>query len=370
MSTHKSSMTTGALAAKGINWMKVPDKELVTDLDDMDSVGNVKSWEKCRRLCMACDEEIQRAEKACQEVEEQEWKCQVEEVKKRQKEEEERQQKEAEAEQKWKREAEERKQATAAEARKWQQADSEAQASGSWTNVSVCIRCARLWLSCVIPAGIKKRSACGSCVKAKERCEWPEVEMTVSRAGTSPRGGEHKKWAKKVADDDDDEIVILSGQKTKQQGGGKTLKEVSNWRWGQLIQAVSTHMDVANGHLEQIASMAQSNGHKMQWHHLLMEGLVGQQQMLISRLVELSGTTGSKGAKEVAKGREEPKELQETQGEGSGGQDNKTEGALGEGLEGLPEDAPGNELGNGTGAEDGTEDAQKRDKGKGKEKAL
>ncbi|KAG6326482.1 hypothetical protein ID866_12606, partial [Astraeus odoratus] len=33
-------------------------------------------------------------------------------------------------------------------------------------------------------------------------------------------------------------------------------------------------MDVANGHLERIASMAQSNGQKMQWHFLLMEGLV------------------------------------------------------------------------------------------------
>ncbi|KAG6328427.1 hypothetical protein ID866_10661 [Astraeus odoratus] len=31
----------------------------------------------------------------------------------------------------------------------------------------------------------------------------------------------------------------------------------------------------------------------MQWHHLFMEGLVGQQQLLISRLVELSGATGS-----------------------------------------------------------------------------
>ncbi|KAG6330910.1 hypothetical protein ID866_8177 [Astraeus odoratus] len=33
-------------------------------------------------------------------------------------------------------------------------------------------------------------------------------------------------------------------------------------------------MDVANGHLERIASTAQSNRRKIQWHHL-MEGLVG-----------------------------------------------------------------------------------------------
>ncbi|KAG6327139.1 hypothetical protein ID866_11951 [Astraeus odoratus] len=127
-------------------------------------------------------------------------------------------------------------------------------------------------------------------------------------------------------------------------------------------------MDVANGHLERIASAVRSNGRKMQWHHLLMEGLVGQQQMLISRLVELLGAAGSEGAKEVAEGREEPQELQR---EGSGGQKGETEGVSGGVLEGEPEDALGNEPENGTGAEDGTEEeAQKEDKGKGKEKAL
>ncbi|KAG6328153.1 hypothetical protein ID866_10936 [Astraeus odoratus] len=174
MSMHKSSMTMGALAVKSINWMKVLDKELVTDLDDMDLVDDTKSQEKCRRLCVAHDKEIWRAEK--------------------------------------------------------------------------------------------------------------------------------------------------------------------------------------------------SNGRKMQWHFLLMEGLVGQQQLLVSRLVKLSGAAGSEGAKGVAKDQEELKEPQE---KGSGGQDGESEGALEGGLEGAPEDAPGDKPENGTEAEDGTEeDAQKKDKGKGKEKAL
>ncbi|KAG6327255.1 hypothetical protein ID866_11833 [Astraeus odoratus] len=177
MSMCRSSTITGAPAEKSIDWTKVPDEELATDLDDTDLVGDAKAQEKHRRLCAA------------------------EEVEKRQKEEEERQQREAEAEQK--QEAEKAKRATAAEARKWQRADSEAQASGSWTNVSICIRL---------------------CAKAKERCEW-----TASRARMSPQAGEHKKQAKKVADgDDDDEIVILSSQKTSRQGGGKTLKEITN----------------------------------------------------------------------------------------------------------------------------------------------
>ncbi|KAG6329132.1 hypothetical protein ID866_9957 [Astraeus odoratus] len=229
----------------------------------------------------------------------------------------------------------------------------------------MCIRCARLRLSCIIPAGIKKRLACGLCMKAKERCKWPEVEMMASRAAMSPQGGEWKKWVKKVAnDDDDDKIVILSGQKTKQQGGSGTLKEITDQQWRELIQVISTCMDVANGHLERIASMAQSNGQKMQHHFLLMEGLVGQQQMLVLKLVEMLGATGSGGAKGVAEGQEEPKELQ---GRESGGQEG-TEGALGEG----PEYAPGEEPENGAGMEDGTETEgqQSKVKGKGKEKAL
>ncbi|KAG6326438.1 hypothetical protein ID866_12651, partial [Astraeus odoratus] len=179
----------------------------------------------------------------------------------------------------------------AAEAREQQQADSEAQVSRS------------------IPVGIKKRSVCGLCMKAKERCKWPEVEMTASRARMSPMGRECKKQAKKVADDDeDDEIVILSSQKTKRQGG------------------ISSHMDIANGHLEKI------------------------QQVLLSKLVEITSAAGSGGSKEVI---EDQEELKEPQGEE------------------LGEDALGNELEDGAGAEDGTgEEAQKKDKGKGKEKAL
>ncbi|KAG6326400.1 hypothetical protein ID866_12689, partial [Astraeus odoratus] len=257
MSTCKSSMTTGAPAVKITDWTKIPDEELATDLDDTDLVEEA---EKC------------------------------------QKEEEERQQKEAEAEQK--RKDEKAKQAAAAEARKRQRVDSEAQASGSWANAPVCIRCTRLRLSCIIPAGVKKRSACGSCTKAKERCEWPEVEMSVSRARTSPQGGEHKKRVKKADnEDDEDEIIVLSGQKTKWQGGGELLEEITDRWWGELIQAVPSHMDVANGHLEWIASTVQSNGHKMQCHYMLMEGLVGQQQLLLSKLVEIVGAVESGGAK-------------------------------------------------------------------------
>ncbi|KAG6326336.1 hypothetical protein ID866_12753 [Astraeus odoratus] len=92
MSMHKSSMTTGALAMKTVDWMKVPDEELATNIDDTDSA-----------------EEVERC----------------------QKEEEERHQREAEAEKKQKDEERKRGASAAAEARKWWWADSEAQASGS-----------------------------------------------------------------------------------------------------------------------------------------------------------------------------------------------------------------------------------------------
>ncbi|KAG6326080.1 hypothetical protein ID866_13008 [Astraeus odoratus] len=123
-------------------------------------------------------------------------------------------------------------------------------------------------------------------------------------------------------------------------------------------------MDVANGHLEKLASVAQSNGHKMQRHYMLMEGLVGQQQMLLSRLVEIVGAMESGGSKGVAKGAEEP---QEPQGEGPGGQE-ETEGVPGGAPEGELEDAPGNEPENGAGAEDGTEEEGQQSKAKGKSK--
>ncbi|KAG6329603.1 hypothetical protein ID866_9486 [Astraeus odoratus] len=179
-----------------------------------------------------------------------------------------------------------------------------------------------------------------------------------------------QEMAKKVVDDNkDDDIVILSGQKTKWQGGGETLEGISNQQWEELIQAVSSCMDIANSHLEKIASAAQSNGCKMQCHYMLMEGLGGQQQMLLSRLVEITSTAGSGGSKEVAEGQEE---LREPQGEGLGGQEGEIQGVP-EGVpEGEPEDALGDESENGAGAEDGTgeENPQEETQGKGKERAI
>ncbi|KAG6326863.1 hypothetical protein ID866_12225 [Astraeus odoratus] len=165
-----------------------------------EDLGNTKAWEKHRRMCMACDAEMQRAEEVHQEAEEQEWKYQAEVVEKCWKEEEEWQQKEAEAKQKW--EAKKARRAAAAEARKQQQADSEAQASRSWENMSVC----------------------------QEKVSMQVVHKGQRvMAGMSPQGGECKKWAKKVVDNnDDDEIVILSSWKTKRQGGGKSLKEITD----------------------------------------------------------------------------------------------------------------------------------------------
>ncbi|KAG6329057.1 hypothetical protein ID866_10032 [Astraeus odoratus] len=68
-------------------------------------------------------------------------------------------------------------------------------------------------------------------------------------------------------------------------------------------------MDVANGHLERIVSAVWSNSCKMQWHHLLMEELVGQQQLLVLKLVKIASTTGSGGVREVIKDQEELQEL-------------------------------------------------------------
>ncbi|KAG6329303.1 hypothetical protein ID866_9788 [Astraeus odoratus] len=68
-----------------------------------------------------------------------------------------------------------------------------------------------------------------------------------------------------------------------------------------------------------------------------MEGLVGQQQLLLSKLVKIVGG-----------------KPQKPQGGESRGQEDETEGVLGEVPEGELEDVPGDELEDGTGAEDGT----------------
>ncbi|KAG6328428.1 hypothetical protein ID866_10662 [Astraeus odoratus] len=105
---------------KTVDWTKMPDEELVTDIDDMDSVGDVKSWKKCRRLHVACDAEMWKAEEACQEAEEQKQKHQAEEVEKKQKDEEKRHQREAEAKQKQEAKKARQGASAAAEARKQQ----------------------------------------------------------------------------------------------------------------------------------------------------------------------------------------------------------------------------------------------------------
>ncbi|KAG6328025.1 hypothetical protein ID866_11065 [Astraeus odoratus] len=128
-------------------------------------------------------------------------------------------------------------------------------------------------------------------------------------------------------------------------------------------------MDIANGHLEKIAGTSQSNGQKMQCHYMLMEGLVGQQQMLLSRLVKIASATGSGGVREVIKDTEEPKEPQE---EGLGGQEKEMQGVPGDAPGDEPENVLGNELGNGMGAEDGPggDGPESKAKDKGKQKAL
>ncbi|KAG6328217.1 hypothetical protein ID866_10872 [Astraeus odoratus] len=236
MSMCKSSMVMGTLAEKSIDWTKVPDEELATDIDDMDSRYKGPKRHNKRLNGSA------------------RWKRQKNAGRRRRR----------GVRGKQKQEAKKARQgaSAAAEARKWQQADSEAQASRSWMNVSACV-------------------------------SGHQEKVSV--------------W------------VMHEGQR------------VIQWPPGE-------------------------------------DRLVGQQQVLLSKLVEIASTAGSRGSKEVI---EDQEELKEPQGEESGGQEGDTEGVPGGVPEGELEDVLGNEPEDGTGAEDGTgEEAQKKDKGKGKEKAL
>jgi hypothetical protein len=155
------------------------------------------------------------------------------------------------------------------EARKHQRADSYMDAARRWEDVPKCARCARLDLVCRVPPGLKKKMACSGCAKVKEKCEWPEAGATGSSKGkagmTLPRGGEKKKQVRslkaRVEDevDKDDEIKVevtgMRGRDVSEARGSWSLVEVVDRRLGELIDMVTSRLDVTNNQLWEMASM-------------------------------------------------------------------------------------------------------------------
>ncbi|KAF9241748.1 hypothetical protein BU15DRAFT_60651 [Melanogaster broomeanus] len=183
-----------------IDWTRLKTPELDSDIEDNDDVAAAKAKERRRRKVekKRCEDEEKRARE--------------EEEKRRREEEEQRRREEVER----KLEEVQRK---AAEANKKRQRD-EGEAGPSAVPVSEpwCIRCAGTGVTCeFINDGNKRRTACKRCAAMREKCEWPEMDMSGpgkdkgkgKQVPTSPRQGEKKKRVRKAKAQVNDEVEIV-----------------------------------------------------------------------------------------------------------------------------------------------------------------
>ncbi|KAF9244841.1 hypothetical protein BU15DRAFT_59036, partial [Melanogaster broomeanus] len=195
----------------GIDWARLKTPELNSDIEDNDDVAAAKAKERRRRKV-----EKKRREDEEKRVREEEEKRRREEEERRRREEEEAELKKREEEQ---RKAAEEAQRKAAEANKKRQRD-EGEAGPSAVPVSEpwCIRCAGVGVTCkFINDGNKRRTACKRCAAMREKCEWPEMDMSGpgkdkgkgKQVPTSPRQGEKKKRVRKAKVQKDDEVEIV-----------------------------------------------------------------------------------------------------------------------------------------------------------------
>ncbi|KAF9230087.1 hypothetical protein BU15DRAFT_84066 [Melanogaster broomeanus] len=249
-STSKS--ITPAPSMPGIDWARFKTPELDSDIEDNDEIAAAKAKERRRRGREASREEEE----------------------KRRREEEERRRREEEEVELRKREEEQRKceeaQRKAAEANKKRQRD-EGEAGPSAVPVSEpwCIRCAGAGVTCeFINDGNKRRTACKRCAAMREKCEWPEMDMSGpgkdkgkgKQVPTSPRQGEKKKRVRKAKAQKDDEVEIV-GERMAEAGPSRVsldrlvlaIEELSD-RMGELVQAhresTQAHWDSTQAHWE------------------------------------------------------------------------------------------------------------------------
>ncbi|KAF9236438.1 hypothetical protein BU15DRAFT_77015 [Melanogaster broomeanus] len=227
-----SKSITPAPSMPGIDWARLKTPELDSDIEDNDDVAAAKAKE--RRRCkvekkrqedeekrVREEEEKRRREEEEQRRREEEEQRRREEVERRRREEEEAELRKREEEQK-KREEAQRK---ATEANKKRQRD-EGKAGPSAVPVSEpwCIRCAGAGITCeFINDGNKRRTACKRCTGMREKCEWPEMDMSGpgkdkgkgKQVPTLPRQGEKKKRVRKAKVLKDDEVEIVRERMAK-----------------------------------------------------------------------------------------------------------------------------------------------------------
>ncbi|KAF9232600.1 hypothetical protein BU15DRAFT_81058 [Melanogaster broomeanus] len=241
----------------GIDWARLKTPELDSDIEDNDDVTAAKAKEHCWRKVEKKhqeDEEKRVREEEEKRRREEEEQCRWEEVERRRREEEEAKLRKHEEEQK-KREEAQRK---ATEANKKRQRDKgEAGPSAVLVSEPWCIRCTGAGITCkFINDRNKRHAACKRCVGMREKCEWPEMDMSGpgkdkgkgKQVPMLPHQGEKKKRVCKAKVPKDDEVEIV-GERMAQAGPSRvsldrlvlakycqSIEELSD-RMGELVQA-------------------------------------------------------------------------------------------------------------------------------------
>ncbi|KAG6326819.1 hypothetical protein ID866_12270, partial [Astraeus odoratus] len=246
-SNTNSNNNSSSISAPSItsDWTTIPDAQLNWDDNDMEETAAAKFQEKCQ-----CKKVWEEEERKCQEEEEH---CKAEEAEQRCK-------------------AEEARACTATEEKQK-------------CEEAVAKECAKNDLPCEVVMGMKKRSACVGCVKLKEKCEWPAVEIGggSSKQVTLPRGGKKKKRARKstVADDE----VVVEGQKTGQPEArgndvvAEAIHELTRELTGRLDMLTSGVLKELQGQsnvLENLVKTQQNISWKMSWHYAVLEDMLGE----------------------------------------------------------------------------------------------
>ncbi|KAG6327818.1 hypothetical protein ID866_11271 [Astraeus odoratus] len=119
---------------------------------------------------------------------------------------------------------------------------------------AVAKECTKNNLPCEVAMGVKKRSVCMGCMKLKEKCKWPVVEIAggSSKQVTLPQGGKKKKRVRKSTMADDK--VVVEGWKTGQPeaGGSDVVAEAIH----KLTRELTGQLDMlTSGVLKELQDM-------------------------------------------------------------------------------------------------------------------
>ncbi|KAG6328472.1 hypothetical protein ID866_10617 [Astraeus odoratus] len=184
-------------------------------------------------------------------------------------------------------------------------------------------RCAKNDLPCKVATGIKKRSACMGCMKLKEKCEWPAVEIVGggSKQVTSLQGGEKKKRARKSTMADD-EVVVEGWKKGQPEAGGsdivaeaicKLMRELT----GRLDMLTDCVLEELQGQLDTLESLIKTQqliGQKMTWHYNVLEDML-HYNVLEDMLGELEIFAANPGEPPEEEDMVDEEDLEEARGE-------------------------------------------------------